>query len=90
MLVTLLQKASCSLLFVHRFLDETGTTVILYCMTFPYLTSLFYDIQGGNKEDETWQYYYNTTIQEQAEAVFETVHVCEYFEHVQLIVRGSK
>jgi len=78
-----------SLLFVHEFLDKTGSTVILLLLTFPHLTS-FYDTKFGNQEDEIRQYHYTSAIQEQAQAAFETVHVYKYFQYVQLILRGSK
>jgi len=90
MLVSLLQKDSASLLFLHEFLDRTSSTVILLLLTFPHLTSSFYDIKFGNQEDEIRQYHYTSTIQEQAQAAFETVHVYKYFQYVQLILRGSK
>jgi len=74
---------------VHEFLDKTGSTVILLLLTFPHPTSSFYDIQFGNQEDEIRQYHYTSTIQEQAQAAFERVHVYKYFQYVQLILRGS-
>jgi hypothetical protein len=86
----LLQEDSSSLLFVHEFLDKTGSTFILLLLIFPYLTSSFYDIQFGNKEDEIRQHHYTSTIQEQAQAAFETVHVYKYFQYVQLILRDGK
>jgi hypothetical protein len=75
---------------VHEFLDKTGSTVILLLLSFPHLTSSFYDIQFGNREDEIRQYDYTSTIQEQAQAAFERVHFYKYFQSVQLILRGSK
>jgi hypothetical protein len=75
---------------VHEFLDKTGSTVILFLLTFPHLTSTFYDIQFCNQDDEIRQYHYTSTIQEQAQAAFETVHVYKYCQYVQLILRGSK
>jgi len=75
---------------VQEFLDKTGSTVVLLLLTFPHLTSSFYDIQFGNREDKIRQYHYTSTTQEQAQAAFERVHVYKYFQYAQLILRGSK